>query len=54
MGERSREENDLYMEMKKIEVINEENIAKSKVALVYGKMNEPSEAHMRVGLTILT
>ncbi|KAL6496034.1 hypothetical protein OROHE_027593 [Orobanche hederae] len=41
VGERTREGNDLYMEMKKSGVINEENIAESKVALVYGQMNEP-------------
>ncbi|KAL6561309.1 hypothetical protein OROMI_016910 [Orobanche minor] len=48
VGERTREGNDLYMEMKKSGVINEENIAESKVALVYGQMNEPSGAHVRV------
>uniref|UniRef100_A0A6N2NJE7 H(+)-transporting two-sector ATPase n=1 Tax=Salix viminalis TaxID=40686 RepID=A0A6N2NJE7_SALVM len=42
-GERTREGNDLYMEMKESGVINEENIAESKVALVYGQMNEPPE-----------
>ncbi|KAK1377324.1 hypothetical protein POM88_033517 [Heracleum sosnowskyi] len=41
VGERTREGNDLYMEMKESGVINEENIAESKVALVYGQMNEP-------------
>ncbi|KAL3498053.1 hypothetical protein ACH5RR_040785 [Cinchona calisaya] len=41
VGERTREENDLYMEMKESGVINEENIAESKVALVYCQMNEP-------------
>ncbi|PHU14247.1 ATP synthase subunit beta, chloroplastic [Capsicum chinense] len=46
--------NDLYMEMKESGVINEENIAESKVALVYGQMNEPPGARMRVGLTALT
>ncbi|KAH7294545.1 hypothetical protein KP509_27G006200 [Ceratopteris richardii] len=54
VGERTREGNDLYMEMKESKVINEENISKSKVALVYGQMNEPPGAHMRVGLTALT
>ncbi|KAL6578855.1 hypothetical protein OROMI_009071 [Orobanche minor] len=54
VGERTREGNDLYMEMKKSGVINEENIAESKVALVYGQMNEPLGARMRVGLTALT
>src|ERR1051325_1716987 len=44
VGERTREGNDLYMEMKESGVINEENIAESKVALVYGQMNEPPGA----------
>ena len=51
VGERTREGNDLYMEMKESGVINEQNIAESKVALVYGQMNEPPGARMRVGLT---
>ncbi|KAL4197357.1 hypothetical protein AMTRI_Chr04g250660 [Amborella trichopoda] len=42
------------MEMKESAVINEQNIAESKVALVYGQMNEPPRARMRVGLTALT
>ena len=42
------------MEMKESGVINEKNIAESKVALVYGQMNEPPGARMRVGLTALT
>ncbi|KAL4619813.1 hypothetical protein ACB092_06G107600 [Castanea dentata] len=54
VGERTREGNDLYMEMKESGVINEQNIAESKVALVYGQMNEPPRARMRVGLTALT
>ncbi|CAN6476815.1 unnamed protein product [Victoria cruziana] len=54
VGERTREGNDLYMEMKEFGVINEENIAESKVALVYGLMNEPPRSRMRVGLTDLT
>ena len=54
VGERTREGNDLYMEMKESKVINEDNIAESKVALVYGQMNEPPGARMRVGLTALT
>ena len=54
VGERTREGNDLYMEMKESKVINEANIAESKVALVYGQMNEPPGARMRVGLTALT
>jgi F-type H+-transporting ATPase subunit beta len=54
VGERTREGNDLYMEMKESKVINEENLGESKVALVYGQMNEPPGARMRVGLTALT
>jgi F-type H+-transporting ATPase subunit beta len=54
VGERTREGNDLYMEMKESKVINEEKIGESKVALVYGQMNEPPGARMRVGLTALT
>ena len=54
VGERTREGNDLYKEMKESGVINEEKIAESKVALVYGQMNEPPGARMRVGLTALT
>ena len=54
VGERTREGNDLYMEMKESGVINESNISQSKVALVYGQMNEPPGARMRVGLTALT
>src|SRR6185295_685881 len=54
VGERTREGNDLYMEMKESGVINEKNIEESKVALVYGQMNEPPGARMRVGLTALT
>nr|QUE28923.1 AtpB [Porphyropsis coccinea] len=54
VGERTREGNDLYMEMKESKVINEDNITESKVALVYGQMNEPPGARMRVGLTALT
>ena len=54
VGERTREGNDLYEEMKESGVINKENFAESKVALVYGQMNEPPGARMRVGLTALT
>ena len=54
VGERTREGNDLYMEMKESKVINEANLGESKVALVYGQMNEPPGARMRVGLTALT
>ncbi|KAG5570952.1 hypothetical protein H5410_060718 [Solanum commersonii] len=48
VGERTREGNDLYMEMKESVVINKENIAESKLALVYGQMNEPSGARFEV------
>jgi F-type H+/Na+-transporting ATPase subunit beta len=54
VGERTREGNDLYEEMKESGVINKNNFAQSKVALVYGQMNEPPGARMRVGLTALT
>ena len=54
VGERTREGNDLYQEMKESGVINEKNFSESKVALVYGQMNEPPGARMRVGLTALT
>ena len=54
VGERTREGNDLYEEMKESGVINENNFEDSKVALVYGQMNEPPGARMRVGLTALT
>ena len=54
VGERTREGNDLYEEMKESKVINSEKLTESKVALVYGQMNEPPGARMRVGLTALT
>merc|ERR1712238_525251 len=54
VGERTREGNDLYEEMKESGGINEKNFSESKVALVYGQMNEPPGARMRVGLTALT
>jgi len=54
VGERTREGNDLYEEMKESGVINSKNLPESKVALVYGQMNEPPGARMRVGLTALT
>jgi F-type H+-transporting ATPase subunit beta len=54
VGERTREGNDLYAEMKESKVINEDKLTESKVALVYGQMNEPPGARMRVGLTALT
>jgi len=54
VGERSREGNDLYQEMSEAGVINQEDISKSKVALVYGQMNEPPGARMRVALSGLS
>ena len=54
VGERTREGNDLYMEMRESGVINEKSLTDSKVALVYGQMNEPPGARMRVGLSALT
>ncbi len=54
VGERTREGNDLYHEMMESGVINLEDPSKSKVALVYGQMNEPPGARARVALTGLT
>ena len=54
VGERTREGNDLYNEMIESGVINNENLNESKIALVYGQMNEPPGARMRVGLSGLT
>ena len=54
VGERTREGNDLYHEMIESGVINLEEPPKSKVALIYGQMNEPPGARARVGLTGLT
>lgn len=54
VGERTREGNDLYHEMIDSDVINIEQPEKSKVALVYGQMNEPPGARARVALTGLT
>ncbi len=54
VGERTREGNDLWLEMQESGVINSEDFAKSKVALVYGQMTEPPGARLRVGLTGLT
>jgi len=53
VGERSREGNDLYHEMSDAGVIDQKNLANSKVALVYGQMNEPPGARMRVALSAL-
>ncbi|MDY6068492.1 MAG: F0F1 ATP synthase subunit beta, partial [Opitutales bacterium] len=54
VGERSREGNDLYREMSESGVIDKDHPEKSKVALVYGQMNEPPGARMRVALSALT
>ena len=54
VGERTREGNDLYNEMIESKVINADNPEESKIALVYGQMNEPPGARMRVGLSALT
>ena len=54
VGERTREGNDLYGEMSEAGVIDLKNIKNSKVALVYGQMNEPPGARLRVALTALS
>lgn len=54
VGERTREGNDLYHEMIDSKVIDTDNLKNSKVALVYGQMNEPPGARARVALTALT
>src|SRR5213593_209510 len=54
VGERTREGNDLWHEMKESKVIDPDDFTKSKAALVYGQMNEPPGARLRVGLTGLT
>ena len=54
VGERTREGNDLYHEMMESGVIKIDDLTQSKVALVYGQMNEPPGARMRVALTGLT
>ncbi|MDF1853321.1 MAG: F0F1 ATP synthase subunit beta [Verrucomicrobiales bacterium] len=53
VGERTREGNDLYWEMSEAGVIDQEDLSKSKVALVYGQMNEPPGARLRVALSAL-
>jgi F-type H+-transporting ATPase subunit beta len=50
VGERSREGNDLYHEMSQAGVINQKDLSASKIALVYGQMNEPPGARLRVAL----
>ncbi|WP_342347392.1 F0F1 ATP synthase subunit beta [uncultured Nitrospira sp.] len=54
VGERTREGNDLWHEMQESKVIDPNDFTKSKAALVYGQMNEPPGARLRVGLTGLT
>ena len=54
VGERTREGNDLYHEMSDSGVIDQKDLSKSKVALVYGQMNEPPGARMRVALSALS
>ncbi len=54
VGERTREGNDLYHEMSDSKVIDQEDLSKSKVALVYGQMNEPPGARLRVALSALS
>ena len=51
VGERTREGNDLYHEMTQAGVINEKDLSASKIALVYGQMNEPPGARLRVALS---
>jgi F-type H+/Na+-transporting ATPase subunit beta len=50
VGERTREGNDLYHEMSTAGVIKQEKLSDSKIALVYGQMNEPPGARLRVAL----
>src|SRR3982751_4207830 len=54
VGERTREGNDLWLEMQEAGIVVPDDYTKSKVALVYGQMTEPPEARLRVGLTGLT
>jgi F-type H+-transporting ATPase subunit beta len=51
VGERTREGNDLYHEMSTAGVINQKDLGSSKIALVYGQMNEPPGARLRVALS---
>ena len=53
VGERTREGNDLYWEMSTSKVIDQDDLSKSKVAMVYGQMNEPPGARLRVALSAL-
>ena len=54
VGERTREGNDFYHEMMDAGVVNKDDLSKSKVAMVYGQMNEPPGNRLRVALTGLT
>ncbi len=54
VGERTREGNDLWLEMNESGVVNAEDPSKSRAALVFGQMNEPPGARMRVALSGLT
>jgi len=54
VGERTREGNDFYHEMSDSNVVVQENLSESKVAMVYGQMNEPPGNRLRVALTGLT
>ncbi len=54
VGERTREGNDLWLEMQESGVINITDREKSRAALIYGQMTEPPGARLRVGLTALT
>src|SRR5271155_3627182 len=54
VGERTREGNDLWLEMQESGVLDPHNYEKSKVALIYGQMTEPPGARLRVGLSGLT
>ena len=54
VGERTREGNDLWLEMQESGVIDIENREKSRAALIYGQMTEPPGARLRVGLSALT
>jgi F-type H+-transporting ATPase subunit beta len=54
VGERTREGNDLWLEMKESGVITPGDTEKSRAALIYGQMTEPPGARLRVGLTGLT
>jgi F-type H+-transporting ATPase subunit beta len=54
VGERTREGNDLWLEMQESGVLDPTDWTKSKVALIYGQMTEPPGARLRVGLTGLT